>query len=493
MNVLLVTVDSLRADRVGTDRELTPEIDAVAGEGIECRQAVTHGHGTPVAFPAILTGTYPLLYGGCSSLSPRRPVLARRLRDAGHDTVAFTSNPHLFAKYGYGIGFNEFNEYQGEDDGGTGGNSILERIRLSVSSTLGQESRIYDLLRPVYYFLLTATNERPYAPADAINEQFLSWLDDRDSSDPFFSWVHYMDVHYPFYRDDDRLAAVGSDPIATRTQRRVNRLMNESPGELTDGDVEALTALYDAETHFADEQFGRLMDALRDRGLYDETIVIVTSDHGEALGEHDEFGHYSAHYEEIVRVPLVIHVPDSAGGIVDRQVGLADIAPTILDYLDEPIQRDDDEPFSGASIRHLVDDSDDSASAATGGFEGVDGSWPGISDDRRPGEDDPWWPGDRHVLGHGAPLGLRTERWKYIWWKRDGDDPIEAELFDLRADPMEMTDVRDDHPEVVAAFDDYLSAHVGHGEATDHDPETASPDRDDDAEIESQLEALGYK
>jgi arylsulfatase A-like enzyme len=97
------------------------------------------------------------------------------------------------------------------------------------------------------------------------------------------------------------------------------------------------------------------------------------------------------------------------------------------------------------------------------------------------------------VLGHGAPLGLRTTRWKYVWRDRDGDEPLDAELFDLRADPQETTDVSDDHPEVVTAFDDYLAAHVAHGDATDHDPEAATHGEDDDAEIESQLEALGYK
>lgn len=491
MNVLLITIDSLRADRVDPNRRLTPEINAVADSGINCRQAVTHGHGTPVAFPSILTGTYPMLYGGCSSLSPRRPVLARRLQAAGYDTVAFTSNPHLFRKYGYGVGFDEFNEYRGDADNSTGGNySVLERIRLAVSSTFGQESWIYDFLRPIYYFLLTATDERPYAPADEVNEQFLSWLDDRDSSSPFFSWVHYMDVHYPFYQDDDRLAEIGSDPISTGTQRRLNRLMNESPEELTDADIDTLTTLYDAETRFVDEQLGRLLDALHDRGLYEDTVVIITSDHGEALGEHNRFGHYSAHYEEIVRVPLVFHVPGTVGGIVDRQVGLVDIAPTVLDYLDESVDIAEDVPFSGTSIRPLVEDA---SNGETGDHEGVGGDWLGVDNERRLGEDDPWWPGNHHVLGHGEPLGIRTERWKYIWWDRDGDEPLDADLFDLRDDPQETTDVSEDYPDVVTTFDDYLAAHVAHGKATDHDPEAASHDGDADGEIEAQLEALGYK
>lgn len=458
MNVLLVTIDSLRADRVGSDSGLTPEIDGVAASGIDCQQAITHGQGTPIAFPSILTGTYPMLYGGCSSLSSRRPVLARRLQSAGYDTVAFTSNPHLFENYGYNIGFDEFNEYRG-DTAAADNHSILERIRLAVTSAFGRDSRIYDLLRPVYYFLLTATDERPYAPADQINEQFFTWLDNRDSSNPFFSWVHYMDVHYPFYQDEDRIAEVGSDPIPARTQRRVNRLMNESPEQLSNSEADILTTLYDAETRFADEQVGRLLDGLRQRDLYEDTIVVITSDHGEALGEHGAFGHYNAPYEELFRVPLVIRVPGIDSYSISEQVGLVEIAPTILDYLDEPTTTTNDTPFSGTSLRQLI-------------------------------EGDGEWPGRRHIIGHGDPLGLRTERWKYVWWSRDEDTPLDVELFDLQADPGETEDVSDEYPEVVSEFDEYLASHVEHAAMTDHDVET---DDSVDEDIATQLEALGYK
>jgi len=468
MNILLVTIDSLRADRVGTNSGLTPEIDALAEAGIDCRQAVTHGHGTPVAFPSILTGTYPMLHGGCSVLSPRRPILARRLKNAGYDTVAFTSNPHLFDKYGYSVGFDNFNEYQGDTNESTGTHSILERTRLSVSSVFGQESLIYDYLRPIYYFLLAATDERPYAPADEVNEQFFSWLDNRNSSAPFFSWIHYMDTHYPFYQKDDRLAEINADPIPMRTQRRVNRLMNESPEALTHKETETLRTLYDAETRFTDEQLGLLFENLRERDLWEETLVIITSDHGEALGEHGAFGHYKALYEELFRVPLIFRIPSVSSHRIEEQVGLVEIAPTVLDYVGEPINMDHDGSFSGTSLRRLIE----------GNNDGND-------------KDSNEWPGHKHVIGHGDPLGVRTERWKYVWWDRNGNKPLEVELFDLHADPKETTDVSDDYPEIVTMFDNYLEAHIAHSEATDHEPDAASYDAN--SEIESQLEALGYR
>jgi arylsulfatase A-like enzyme len=461
MNILLVTTDSLRADRLRSGDGLTPCIDAIAEEGVEFQQAITHGHGTPVAFPAILSGTYPMLYGGCSQLSPKRPILARSLREAGYETVAFTSNPHLFDKYGYEVGFDEFNQYEKTGNGGERNNrhSVLEHVRLSVQSHIDDSSRIYDLARQIYYFLLTATDERPYAPADEINQHVLDWLDCRESETPFFMWVHYMDSHYPFYQDDKTLSAIGAESISTREQRRVNRLMNESPERLSDNDVEVLTTLYDAETYFVDQEFGQLLDGLNERGLRDDTLVVVTSDHGEAFGEHGGFGHYKALYEELVRVPLVIDPPKKTTATVEQQVGLADLAPTFLEYAG--VDTSTEGPFSGESL------------------------WPLIGNGRSRSRD------ERHVVGHGDPLGVRTTKWKYIWWDRDGDEPLDAELFDLKTDPDETTDVSDEYPEVIAAFDDYLSGHIWEAEATaDALTDDAAPDIEQTTK--DQLEALGY-
>lgn len=458
MNVLLVTIDSLRSDRVLSENELTPNLDSLANEGVSFSETITHGPGTPVAFPAILTGTYPMLFGGCESLSPERPILARRLQNEGYETAAFTSNPHLFDKYGYEIGFSEFNQFNQGGGKNAQNHTLLERIRITVQPYLDDESRLYNVARRIYYYLLTATNERPYAPADEINQKVVDWLDARNDDDPFFAWVHYMDTHYPFYQDEDSLENIGANSISSGEQRRLNRLMNEEPENLNEEDVDALTTLYDAETHFTDRELGRLLDELRSRDLYEDTLVIVTSDHGEAFGEHGGFGHYKALYEELVRVPLIVRVPGEASTTVDKQVGLVDIAPTILDYLELSIPA----TYSGESLRPLVE-----------------------NDKSERGH-------EKHILGQGDPLGVRTERWKYIWWERDGDEVLEAELFDLQKDPRETKDVSDDHPEIVSQFDDYLIEHVEHAEETADVP-TSAGETQVDTEMEEQLEALGYK
>jgi arylsulfatase A-like enzyme len=336
---------------------------------------------------------------------------------------------------------------------------MLARVRLAVQSHLDYESRLHDIARRIYYILLSTADKQPYTPANEINTHVIEWLDNRDTDDSFFAWVHYMDTHYPFYQDGEMLEKIGADQISSTEQRRVNRLMNESPEKLDEGDINTLTTLYDAETRFTDLEIGRLLDALRERKLYDDTVIIITSDHGEAFGEHGGFGHYKALYEELFRVPLVIHVPTQTSATVDTQVGLVDLKPTILDYggLEIP------ESTSGESLLPVIEDSQYNRTDV------------------------------RHVIGHGDPLGVRTDRWKYIWWDRNGDEPLDAELFDLRADPDEMEDVSNDHPDVVSEFDAFLADHVARARETDHDPDAVADAPAKDEDMEAQLEALGYK
>jgi arylsulfatase A-like enzyme len=145
-------------------------------------------------------------------------------------------------------------------------------------------------------------------------------------------------------------------------------------------------------------------------------------------------------------------------------VGHVEIAPTVLDFLDEPIAADEEEAHSGASLRHLIDGDEE-------------------------------WPSQRHVIGHGDPLGVRTKRWKYIWWDRDGDKPVDSELFDLQTDPDETTDVSDEYPNVTSELDTCLSGHIAQAKETDHDPNTTTRNEGEtsDEGIEAQLKALGYK
>jgi uncharacterized sulfatase len=237
--------------------------------------------------------------------------------------------------------------------------------------------------------------------------------------------------------------------------------MNERPESLTDSDIRKLESLYDAEVRFTDNQLSSLLDGLERRGLLEETMIVVTSDHGEALGERGSFGHYQALYEELVRVPLVIRPPGGASATVEEQVGLVDIAPTVLDYAE--IEFPESINFSGVSLRSAID---------------------GRALNR---------PDERLILGQGSPLGLRTPRWKYIWWERDGAEPHRSELFDLEDDPGERCDVSSDHQDIVQRFDDFLADHVTHATETEPEDGPAGIKPETDEELEEQLEALGYR
>lgn len=221
-------------------------------------------------------------------------------------------------------------------------------------------------------------------------EEALTRLDRyAESEAPFFLWVHLFNVHEPYLWD-----------------RRPSRFGDEVEDH------------YDTEVFFADEQVGRLLEALAEKGLADRTVVIVASDHGEAFGEHGSWGHSYTLYDEELRAPLLVHVPGLDPRVVDAPVGLHDVAPTMLDLAGL-------RPRTRLAGRSLV---------------------PALV-----GEDA--LPDDRLLFAELMPDGLlpfdrrvvRRGRYKLHWWVRDGT----YELYDLVEDPGETRDLGDARPEVV--------------------------------------------
>jgi len=224
--------------------------------------------------------------------------------------------------------------------------------------------------------------------------------------------------------------------------------MQERPDEMTEEDIEDLLKLYDAEIRYTDRQIGRVLDALREQEILDDTLVIITADHGEAFGEHDRFGHHPYPYEELIRVPLIVAGPGVTSTTVDQQVSLLDLAPTILDLVDADIP----DTMEGESFATALTGSQISTKTAL------------------------------TISNNSSLYGCRTPKWKYI-----ATDEGEELLFDLEADPKESNDVCDENPEIADQFssiiDDYRE-NVATGEnetSIDHSPE-----------VQRRLEDLGY-
>ncbi|MEW6270824.1 MAG: sulfatase [Thermodesulfobacteriota bacterium] len=300
-NVLLVSIDSLRADHLGSygyERPTSPTIDRLASEGALFEKAIAPAPWTVPSHMTMLTALPPEVHGVTShrkALSPAAVTLAEVLRRAGYATAAFVSGPTVMAHYGFAQGFTVFDESTAERD--------------SYRSQTGITSP---------------------ALVELVGDYLEEW-DREGRRAPFFVFLHMWDVHYdyappaPFDRMFDPDYAGGMS--FTDFERNQGIQPNMDPR-----DLQHLVALYDGEIRWTDENLGRVIDRLRELGVLDDTIVVVTSDHGDEFFEHGLKGHSKTLYDEVLHVPLVVRYPRRIpfGRRVPEQVRLMDVAPTIV-------------------------------------------------------------------------------------------------------------------------------------------------------------------
>lgn len=272
-NVVLITIDTLRADHVGCygyKQVKTPNLDSLAAEGARFERAFAV---VPVTLPShttMLTGTYPMLSGmhdfSGNKLSPQQPTLASVLRQSGYATAAVVGAAVLDSRFGLNQGFDFYYDH-------------------------------FDFSR-----LDEANLDQMERPGNVVADIALDWLG-KNSQKKFFLWVHLYDPHFP-YRPPEPYAREYADHP------------------------------YDGEIAFVDEQVGRLVRFLKEKGLYRNSLILVTGDHGESLGEHGEKTHGFFIYNATMRVPLIIRLPDSTSArTVTDPVSLVDLMPTVLSAL----------------------------------------------------------------------------------------------------------------------------------------------------------------
>jgi len=287
-NVIVYLVDTLRADHLGCygyPKPVSPHLDRFAEGATLFETAIAQAPWTRPSVTSILTGLGPLEHG-VRTLEDRLPdaadTLAEKLRAAGYRTAAFSTNWHVTADTGLAQGFDDF-------------------------------------------FL------SPQEDSAAVNRRVLAWLDAHQSAEPFFLYIHALDPHAPYAPPPDlrqRFAPAAHPQAGTteslkriyavRGKRRAKRIAEVAP-------------LYDAEIAANDRSFGALLSALKERKLFEESLIVFVSDHGEALGEHQDFGHARSLYADQLDVPLVVKLPLQARGErVSRLAQHVDLLPTVL-------------------------------------------------------------------------------------------------------------------------------------------------------------------
>jgi arylsulfatase A-like enzyme len=413
-NVILISIDTLRPDRLGAyggERGLTPALDGLAARGAVFEQAIAQAPWTIPSHASFLTSEYPSALGvgpyrDPGKLSPAALTLAEAFREHGFATAAITGG-YVSRVLGFEQGFDAFHE---------------------------------TLDEPVF------ASTRAYAER---------WLDQRDPKRPFFLFLHTFEVHQ--YRPPadlrERLVTPYDGPL--RQVERVSAFVQDGETRahaagFSQADWRYLADLYDACVASVDAEIGRLLATLAERGLLEQTLVVVTSDHGEEFGEHGGSGHGYTLYDENLRVPLVLGHRSLAARRVPEQVRLLDLAPTLVELagLSAPPS------WRGQSLVPLLEGA---ALAPLPAFS-------------------------EHA--HRPLLALREAGAKLIV------DPSGARtLFDLARDPAERADVAGRDPEREQRLCRSLRALVESNAA--HHAE-GPPEPADAADLDPTLRKLGY-
>lgn len=318
-NVILLTIDTLRKDALscyGSNKETAPFIDSIQNQCIKFNHAHSSGPYTQAGFPGILTSSYYLDYGYSKDkkFNPNRVLISEPLHDKGIITAGFHSNAYLSAYFGWNRGWDTF----------------------------------YDSMED------EVTDKVPFIEASIMNNKVKAWLSNQKGKEkPFFLWVHYMDVHEPYIPKRDYLGFI--DPFININEDDMFALFKNvllKRDVSNQETIELLRKLYLAGVRKIDDSVKELFDFLQKANVLNETVVIITSDHGDEFGEHGGLSHDGKMYSELVDVPLIIFDPSLSKGMTcDKLVSTLDVSPTILHLFGlEPVSK-----FQGHSLLPIED------------------------------------------------------------------------------------------------------------------------------------------
>ena len=416
-NVLLIVLDTVRADRLscqGYGRGTTPNLDRIAARGIRFERARSAAPWTLPSHASLFTGRWPheLSAGMEGPLDGAAPTLAEYLASRGYATAGFAGNlNYATAETGLARGFARFEDHE-----------------IHPGAVL-HASALVDRFRP--------TTDRKTAVE--VDDGLLAWLDGVPADRPFFAFANYFDVHNPYVPPAWHAGRFGLRPESADDDRVIDRWLEIDRRALPPRQLTLASAAYDACLAGLDAELGRLFDALERRGRLDDTLIVVTSDHGEHFGEHGLHGHASSLYGPEIHVPLIVVPPSGRGrsraaavGVVPRWVSLRDLAATVVDAAGVG----QGSPFPGRSL--------------AADWSGEPGRTPTLDD--RPLLSEVEGP-VKSAPNHGRSPAFRGAMRNIVVcnssFVRNGDGV--EELYDLGADPGEVRDLAR-HPESAVAL-----------------------------------------
>ena len=465
-DILLVTVDTLRADHLsayGYPRKTSPTLDRLAAEGVRFELPIVQWPKTGPSFASMLTSTYPKDNGIVRQIGIPVPeemtLLAERLSEAGYATRAVVSNGALSREFGFHQGFEEYLESWRDPE-----NPEATPIVAAPDTDPNGATRVTDLALHL---------------ADRLTTERASQRESERR--PFFLWVHYIDPHFPYspppefadlFQNDEHWEG---EPKIRVTDRPRQQMAGIGYRQVLDNrtDLAFYVARYDAEIVYTDREIARLLAGLEERGLADRRLTVMTSDHGESLGEHYfYFDHGRFGFQTCLRVPLIFHYPDVLDPqVVSEPTPLIDLSPTLLQVAGL-LGQDETGWMSGRSLTTRLVGSRDGESKREVIFAeagtATDQRWQRIATDGR------------------FKLLLARTHVDQQWLAGVGQDRV---LYDLDADPGETADVSKQHPKDFRRLDSALRRWLRSPSGLER---KATEGQEMDEETRRQLEALGY-
>ena len=454
-NIILITVDCLRPDHLelyGYGKRTMPNLVQLAPSGLVVDRAYTNSPFTLGSFPSLFTSSYPLEGDPFYTLRGRPDSIHEVLRGKGYRTAGFNANLYLSLIRDYERGFDFYwspiRAEEAKSQGFNGLRDVVLKIARNLYRRIEGSPKLIDtagsipLLRNIVYSLTEAGVG--YARAEEITRRAVNWIREHGKR-PFFLWIHYMDVHNPYFVGDD-LRRAGKPSYFIKEQELVRRSheLYSSRRRLT-VDQESkemlikMKGIYDERIRKVDANIGKLIKVLEEENLIGSTALILTSDHGQGFLEHGFYSHGAYFYEEVLRVPLIISLLRGSSGYerIKGDRSLMDIPPTILALLGEM--------YSFYRGKSLLDDNDKDIihSEALHNEKGTPIS---SMDD------------SREVR---ITIAVKKGNMKYIVQFR-GSETLYEELYDLERDRYEVEDLSKggNYTDILEEFRKEVSTHM---------------------------------
>ncbi|MBU0718586.1 MAG: sulfatase [Planctomycetes bacterium] len=419
-SILIIIVDSARSDHwgmYGSTEGLTPYVDELADQAMVYTNANSPAGSTRPAMGAIFTGLYPQAYGFAEGAFPdeQHTTFAQRLSRAGYETLLFSNNPYVSPATGYDRGFERVCYLNRSNTRNTVRRGLLLQYCGRIARAAINRNTAYKI------------------PTDLLADEAGNVVRTRRPNDrPLFLYLH-LDVHHPYLSHRRYLRQVLSPNVPERLVREVERRQRRHPDmtyfarndiseDIRVQHIGVLRAMYAASMIKADEQIRRVCSAWQAAGLWDNSLIVITSDHGECIGEHGLISHGHFPYEEAMRVPLVCKYPSGTAreGEDPRLVTTIDVGPTVCAIAEVPWLREERQG-------NCLLDGEEHAYVINQRWNFRDG-WETF------GQTHPTVDWKCYDLGH--VIALKERRYKYVWTSAGKEF-----LFDLETDPGEGSNI----------------------------------------------------